>query len=127
VTYDLLFRWWSRHEIERIVSEIPTTLTAADDCYVHIAKLCKIVSLVNYHQLPSIRPFPSSFGRVDSHDQLRELFFKIENMADGVLLFLEFLSGNIYFQYLILKTRILLASVPGFVVSSHLALEASFR
>jgi hypothetical protein len=48
VTYDLLFRRWPRLEIERIVSEIAATLTAADDeCYVYIAELCKLVSLVN--------------------------------------------------------------------------------
>ena len=47
-TYDLLFRWWPRLEIERIVSEILTTLTAADDeCYVYLAELCKLVSFIN--------------------------------------------------------------------------------
>jgi hypothetical protein len=48
VTYNLLFRRWPKLEIERIVSEIAATLTVVDDeCYVHIAELCKLVSLIN--------------------------------------------------------------------------------
>jgi hypothetical protein len=44
----LLFRRWPRLEIERIVSKILTTLTAADDeCYINVAELCKLVSLIN--------------------------------------------------------------------------------
>ena len=42
-TYDLLFRQWPRLETERIVSEILTTLTTADDeYYVYLAwKECR--------------------------------------------------------------------------------------
>jgi hypothetical protein len=44
MTYDLIFRRWLRLEIDRIMSEITTTLAAADnDCYVYIAELCKLV------------------------------------------------------------------------------------
>ena len=47
-TYDLLLRGWPRLEIERIVSKILTTLTAADDeCYVYLAELCKLMSFIN--------------------------------------------------------------------------------
>jgi hypothetical protein len=47
VTYDLLFRWWPRLEIDRIVSEVTTGLPVADNKrYINIAELCKLVSLV---------------------------------------------------------------------------------
>ena len=74
VTYDLLFRRWPRLEIDRIVSEVTTGLTVADSkCYINVAEFCKLVSLVNEGELPSVQPFASSFGRrVDSHDQLRD-------------------------------------------------------
>jgi hypothetical protein len=82
MTYDLLFRRWLRLEIERIVSEIATTLTPTDnECYVYVTELCKLVSLVNQGDFPSVQPFASSFGMVDSHDQLRGLFLKVENGA----------------------------------------------
>jgi hypothetical protein len=45
MTYDLLLRRWKTLGIERIVSEIATTLTAADDeCYVRVAEFCQLVS-----------------------------------------------------------------------------------
>ena len=48
VTYNLLFRRWPRLEIDRIVSEITTTLAAADnECYVNIAELYELMSLVS--------------------------------------------------------------------------------
>jgi hypothetical protein len=74
VTYDLLFRRWPRLEIDRIVSEVTAGLTVADSkCYINVAKFCKLVSLVNEGELPSVQPFASSFGRrIDSHDQLRD-------------------------------------------------------
>jgi len=57
-------------------------------------------------------------------------FFKIENRADNVLsihrnlLFFAFLSEYLISKLnLILETRILLASLPGFVVGSHPAWE----
>lgn len=48
VTYDLLFRWWPRLEIKRIVSEVMTGLTVVDNKRdINIAELFKLVSLVN--------------------------------------------------------------------------------
>ena len=69
MTYDLLIRRWLRIEIKRIISEIATTLTAADDeCYINVAEFCKLVSLINQGRLPPMQSFASSFGWFDSHD-----------------------------------------------------------
>lgn len=51
---DLLLRGWPRLEIERTVSKILTTLTAADEeCYVYLTELCNLVSFIKYFCFPS--------------------------------------------------------------------------
>ena len=74
MTYDLLFRRWPRLEVNRIVREVTTSLTVADSkCYINVAELCKLVSLINKGRLSSVQPFASSFRRgVDSHDRFRD-------------------------------------------------------
>jgi hypothetical protein len=55
VTYDLLFRRWPRLEIDRIVSEVTTSLTVIDSkYYINVVEFCKLVSLVNKGELPSV-------------------------------------------------------------------------
>ena len=83
--FNLLFRWWPRLEIDRIVSEITTTLAAADnECYVNIAELCQVVGLVNQGRLPSAQPLASSFEWFDSHDE-GDYSLKIKRVRHTVL------------------------------------------
>jgi hypothetical protein len=79
---DLRFALWTvaktRHQ-KWIVSEIATTLTAADnERYAYFAVLYKLVSLVNQGEFPSAQPLTSSFGMVGSHNQSRDYFLRLK-------------------------------------------------
>ena len=67
-TYDLLFELWLRIEIERIINEIVTTLTAMDnESNVCVAELRELMGFINQSSFPFIEYIASSFRRLNSH------------------------------------------------------------
>jgi hypothetical protein len=121
VTCDLLFRRWPGLEIDRVVREVTTSLTATDnEGYVNIAELCQLIGLINQGRLPSAQPFASSSGWFDSHEEGDYSFEDSESEAHDTLNTLS----SIYLASLISSSR---KSVKHRLEQTFQVLKVRFR